>query len=203
VISFKVDSISRDLLASSEEMIRIENLALGYRVDIALGMFAWDLRRDIGKYLIYPRFEPLKTAQRDSLLLWEKNREESYDRSLEHFLSSLLSGRLEEEGFEVYIGPLPYLRFGSRKALAPGDITIQKTELWGMRRIIFSDWLLVMHDGRSGRQTNYIALDQGVALVDSLGNPNDPIGIHVMGPWQERRVSDMLPLFWVQQRSAR
>ena len=201
VIAFRIDSISHDLMASSEDLIDVENRALGYRVYIALDMFSWDLMRDQGQYLIYPRFEPLLTQQQDSLMFWEKNREASYDQSIQHFFSSLIAGTLEQDRYDVNIGPLSFLRSGSRHAIEPGDIFVQETDLWGLKRIMFNDWLLVTHAGENGKESNYITLDQGIALVDSLGNPSDPLSVHMIGPWQERRVSDMLPLFWTRKRS--
>jgi len=202
VITLGIDSISRDLVATSERLIAVENRALGYRVDIALGEFSWDLRRDQGRYLIYPYFEPLTSGHQDSLLFWEENRRGSYERSLQHFLFSLLAGTLEEERYEVNIGTLPSLRSGSRRGIGAGDIIIQDTDLWGMKRVLFDDWLLVEHYGERGKEINYLALDQGIALVDSLGNPSDPMSVHVIGPWQDRRVADMLPLFWTRKRMA-
>ncbi len=202
VIAFRVDSISHDLVASSEDLISVENRALGYRVNIALGMFSWDLRRDQGQYLIYPAFEPLQTQRQDSLQFWAKNREENYQRSLQHFLFSLLGANLDKDKYDVNIGTLPFLRSGSRRSIGPGDVTIQQTDLWGMKRIMFNDWLMVEHYGeRGGKETNYLALDEGAALVDSLGNLSDPMSVHVIGSWQDRRVADMLPLFWTRKRA--
>jgi hypothetical protein len=201
VVTFGIDTLSHDLLASSDELISVENRALGYRVNIALGLFSWDLRRDQGEYLIYPEFEPLQTQHQDTLDFWERNRQENYRGSLQHFLTSLLAGTLEKEHFEVNIGTLTFLRSGARHGVEERDITIQQTDLWGMKRIMFNDWLLVEHYGRKGKAVNYLSLDQGVALVDSLGNPNDPMSVHMIGPWQDRRVADMLPLFWT-RRSA-
>lgn len=201
VITFRVDSLSRNLLAYSDELIRIENRALGYRVNIALGLFSWDLKRDQGQYLIYPEFEPIETMHQDTLLFWSKMREESYEESLQHFLCSLLAGTLEQEHYEVNIGTLPFLRAGSRHGIEQGDVIIQQTDFWGMKRIIFNDWLMVDHYGKKGKITNYLALEQGAALVDSLGNPSDPMSVHTIGPWQDRRVSDMLPLFWTRKHA--
>jgi hypothetical protein len=199
VITFGIDSISRDLLAFSDELIDVENRALGYRLSIALGKFSWDIRRDQGQTLLYAGFEPLQTRHQDSLQFWEKNREKSYDESLQHFLSSLLAGTLEKEHFEVNIGTLSFLRSGARRGIQPEDITIQQTDLWGMKRIMFNDWLMIEHYREGGKVTNYLALDQGIALVDSLGNMSDPMSAHIIGPWQDRRVADMLPLFWMRK----
>ena len=203
VITFRVDTISHDLVASSEDLISVENRALGYRANIALGMFSWDLRRDQGQYLIYPEFEPLQTTRHDSLQLWAENREENYQRSLQHFLFSLLSGTLKEDRFEVCIGTLSFLRSGSRRNIGPEDITIQQTELWGMKRIMFNDWLMIeRYPEAGGKEINFLTLDSGVALVDSLGNLNDPMSVHLIGPWQDRRVADMLPLYWTRKSPA-
>lgn len=202
VVALGIDSINRDLVASSEDLIRVENRALGYRVNIALARFSWDLRRDQGQYLIYPEFEPLQTTHLDSMQFWAKNREENYQRSLQHFLFSLLGGTLEEEKFEVNIGTLSFLRSGSRRHIEQGDVTIQQTDLWGMKRLMFNDWLMIEHYTKEGgKELNYLALEGGVALVDSLGNLSDPMSVHVLGPWQDRRVADMLPLFWTRKRA--
>jgi hypothetical protein len=196
VLSFHVDSISRDLVAISDDLVRVENRALGYRVEIVLSKFSWDLRRDLGQYLIYPRFEPLPSQQIDSLSFWEENRKQSYEESLQRFLVSLLDGAFEQDGYRVNIGTLSFLRGGSRRTIEPGDIAVEQTELWGMKRISFKDWLMVERTGERGRSTNYISLDQGAVLADSLGNLYDPLSVQMVGPWAERRVADMLPLFW-------
>lgn len=196
VLSFHVDSVSRDLVAISEDLVRVENRALGYQVEIVLSRFSWDLRRDVGQYLIYPRFEPLPSQQIDSLSFWEMNRKQSYEESLQRFLVSLLDGTFEHDGYKVNIGTLSFLRGGSRRDIEPQDITVEQTDLWGMKRISFKDWLMIERKGEGGRGSNYISLDQGAVLVDSLGNLNDPLSVQIVGPWAERRVADMLPLFW-------
>jgi hypothetical protein len=196
VITFGVDSISHDLVASSDQLIKVENRALGYRVNIALEQFSWDLRRDMGQYLIYPEFEPIETQNQDTLRFWQKNREDNYLGSLQHFLFSLINGTLEKESYEVNIGTLTFLKSGSRRGIVPGDIIVQPTELWGLKRVMFNDWLMVEYQGENGKETNFLALDQGAALVDTLGNVSDPLTVHTIGSWQERRVADMLPLFW-------
>ena len=201
VITFGIDSISHNLLASSDELIQVENRALGYRVKIALGLFSWDLRRDQGQYLIYPEFEPLQTQHQDSLEFWEKNRRENYLASMQHFLSSLVAGTLEQEHFEVNIGTLTFLRSGGRRGIDPGDVTIESTDLWGLKRVMFNDWLQVEQYRKRGKEVNFLSLDQGVVLVDSLGNLNDPLSVHVIGPWQDRRVADMVPLSWMMKET--
>ncbi len=201
VLTFRTDSISRDLLASAEQLIRVENRALGYHVNIALGLFSWDLKRDQGQYLIYPEFEPIETVNQDTLLFWSHMCEENYNESLQHFLCSLIAGTLEKERYEVNIGTMSFLRSGSRHGIERGEVIVQPTDLWGMKRVMFNDWLMVEHYGPKGKSVNYVALDQGVALVDSLGNPSDPISVHTLGPWQDRRVADMLPLFWTRKHA--
>lgn len=80
---------------------------------------------------------------------------------MQHFLSSLLAGTLEQGHYEVSMGTLSFLRSGSPKSLEPGDITLFETGLWDMKRVMFNDWLMIDHYGKKGKETNYLALDQG------------------------------------------
>jgi hypothetical protein len=181
------------LVATTDSVLRIENRALGYMLYVRLGTFEWDVNDDGGKYALYPRFEQLPfsdAAGKD----WRSNRTRTYRGSLKHFLSSLVRGRLEQEGFIVNSGKIGSLRAGLFSPLSPENFTLEAVPGQGLWKLRFSNWLRVNYRSEQERLTSYIHLVGGPAVLDSAGSLADPLCIEVTGDWRTYRVADMLPL---------
>ena len=103
VINLDYDDATSTLTASSDDFIVIENQALGYKIKYLLTDFIKvGTELDIRKVHFEGSalFENLKGTPVQEAR-WQKKRREVYEGSQMHFLRSLLSDRLGEEGFRV------------------------------------------------------------------------------------------------------
>jgi hypothetical protein len=100
VINISYDANGRNLTASSDDFIIIENKALGYKVHYQLNKF---LKDDANRMLYYEGsvlFEAMK-GRPGQEKRWQKNRMAVYLGSDMHFLRSIFANRVNEEGFRV------------------------------------------------------------------------------------------------------
>ncbi|MBS1533064.1 MAG: carboxypeptidase-like regulatory domain-containing protein [Bacteroidetes bacterium] len=102
VLDFDYDQKTRQLKASSYDFIIIENEALGYRVKYLLTEFERNAvsQGTTVKYdgqVLFEKMQGTDAQQRR----WQEKRREIYEGSEMHFLRSLLSDQLDENGFQV------------------------------------------------------------------------------------------------------
>lgn len=91
-----------ELSASAREPVIVENLALGYWVEVELHDFNWKLQSESGYYLFREiRFEEMEPENREQRRRWEANRERAYQGSFRHFLVSLYNDELSRNRFAV------------------------------------------------------------------------------------------------------
>ena len=86
---------------TAEELLYVENNALGYRIGYLLDEF----RFVNGQKMLVgnAKFEEMEPRSRRQFRRWKEAREEAYSGSLQHFLNALIEDRLEEEGFLVNV----------------------------------------------------------------------------------------------------
>ena len=87
------------LTVTTEEPLIIENEALGYAVQYQLEEFSYDFEKKILLYFGYTLFHDLR--EKGPKQWQQKNREAAYSGSIAHFMRSLYTNRLAEEGFEI------------------------------------------------------------------------------------------------------
>src|SRR5580658_5536902 len=100
-LRFHFDGNNRKLAVSAAEPIIIVNKALGYRMEYRLEAFSYDLpTQDFSYYgfLFFQEMTAVDSAQQQD---WIANRRRAYLGSMRHFIRSLYSGRLREEGFII------------------------------------------------------------------------------------------------------
>lgn len=99
VLSFEVDESANKFAATAEDVIVIENNALGYRIHFLLDIFT-----KYDENIVYfgrAKFELLKPTNIEELEKWQETRLEVYKGSLRHFLHAFVSKKLHNEGFLV------------------------------------------------------------------------------------------------------
>ncbi len=101
VLNLNYDKEHHLLKAGSEELLKIENKALGYRITYLLVNFEYDTRKNTVVYQGYPSFENL-TGTPEEEAVWKENRAAAYQGSIQHFISSLYNNDTKEQGFIVY-----------------------------------------------------------------------------------------------------
>lgn len=155
-----------DLSAVATDLIKIRNLATGYEVNFLLEHF-----QKTGKKLTYsgkPFFIPLTSENEKQQKKWDKNRTRAYLGSQRHFLSSLINGTAEKEGFRIYQsyqGTDGSLKEGFR--ISPGKL-ISKTNKPGIYQLNFKQFLKVVYLKEKDR----ISVDNN----DGLGNAAVSLG---------------------------
>ncbi|PKK36962.1 hypothetical protein BWI96_08755 [Siphonobacter sp. SORGH_AS_0500] len=88
------------LEVKSDEVLKIENRELGYRINYLLAEFKYDMRQGYVTYLGYPNFQ-LMEGNKSRQRRWAKNRQRAYKGSIMHFVRSLRNQQLEAEGFNL------------------------------------------------------------------------------------------------------
>jgi len=97
VLKFQVLDTLGNYRVTADDIVFIENKALGYRVGYLLEEFRYEngLKTNIGS----AKFQELETKSRKKYNRWEAAREKAYNGSVQHFLNSMINGSTEEEGF--------------------------------------------------------------------------------------------------------
>jgi len=135
-----------DLVAHSEEPLKLRNEALGYKIDVYLNEFSIYgsyLRTDASSK--FTRMEAESDRQRRR---WEWERKRAYEGSFRHFIHALPKGNLFEEGFRILLTDHPRIYshdnesadtyrglqfFGRRDEVEVNDD--QTDELWGYHKL--------------------------------------------------------------------
>jgi len=99
VLHFRNSKKKNLLTVTAEEPLIIENKALGYTIQYQLEGFSYDFKANILLYFGYTLFKDLNGKPPKTWQL--KNRQQAFNGSIAHFMRSLYSNRLAEEGFEV------------------------------------------------------------------------------------------------------
>jgi hypothetical protein len=197
VIDFRFDDHTDTLIAATDSVLYIENRALGYRLSIILKTFVWNVRRDCGRYFIYPRFKELLPCDAKELSRWRENRLQSFAGSLRHFLRALYARTIEDEKFSISSGLLKYLVLGFGHRLAPDELAVENGTPFKTLR--FPESLRIEYWGKEGWfakdriSVSFMTLTQAFALIDRRGNLLNPLSLEVAGAWSLDRVAKLLP----------
>jgi len=101
ILNVEVLDDEKNYSVTADEILYVENNALGYRIGYLLDEF----RFVNGQKMLVgnAKFEEMEPRSRRQYRRWTAAREEAYRGSLQHFLNSLIEDRLFEEGFLVNI----------------------------------------------------------------------------------------------------
>lgn len=101
VLEFEILDSLDNYRVTAEDILYIENRALGFRIGYLLEEFRFEsgTKVNIGS----AQFRELEPKSRRQYRMWEEAREVAYNGSVLHFLNSLITGRVEAEGFRVNV----------------------------------------------------------------------------------------------------
>lgn len=101
VLEFEILDSLDNYRVTAEDILYIENRALGFRIGYLLEEFRFEsgTKVNIGS----AQFKELEPKSRRQYRMWEEAREVAYNGSVLHFLNSLITGRVEAEGFRVNV----------------------------------------------------------------------------------------------------
>ncbi len=100
VIRFRYSKAANKLTAHALEPLKIENKALGYRIQYQLETFEYNFGNKYMLYVGYPFFE-LMDGKAKKQNAWQQKRADVYHGSMMHFMRSVYRNTLQQEGFEV------------------------------------------------------------------------------------------------------
>jgi carboxypeptidase-like protein len=101
VLRFHFYRKSNQLSVTATEPLIVDNKALGYSVEFRLERFLADFSSNIITYYGYPFFHEMTTDDKDRQKKWEEHRKLAYAGSIMHFMRSLYTNRVHEDGFIV------------------------------------------------------------------------------------------------------
>ncbi|MEP1259614.1 carboxypeptidase-like regulatory domain-containing protein [Algoriphagus sp.] len=209
-------SVPGSLIASSRDILKIDNINLGYRLEYLLDHFQNDYKSGIVTYSGFPLFIPDSKLSKGKLRKVERNRQEAYYGSLQHFLKAVYLGKTVSEGFEMRklfreADPDRPGKFKDRVDTIP-ITSVAILENREKREFLeFSDYILVTYLrekesflyanglGRGPRdvQTSIIRMMNDSVEIFENGSLSDPFGIVVEGYMGWERVADLLPIDYV------
>lgn len=100
VLNFTYDASANSLTVVSQAPLQISNGDLGYKLLIYDLSFNGNQR--LYRFTGEMQFSESAPASEKQKRTWAKNRNDAYQGSMRHFLTALVNGRLEEEGFAAY-----------------------------------------------------------------------------------------------------
>lgn len=209
-------SIPGSLIASSRDILIIDNINLGYRLEYLLDHFQNDYKSGVVTYSGFPLFIPDSNLSKGKQRRVERNRQEAYFGSLQHFLKAVYEGKTVAEGYEMRrlfreADPERRGKFKDRVDTTP-ITSIAILENREKREFLeFSDYILVTYLkekesfsytsglGRGPRdvQTSIIRMTVDSVEIFENGSLSDPFGIVVEGYMGWERVGDLMPIDYV------
>lgn len=101
VLEFEILDSLNNYKVTAEDMLYIENNALGFRIGYLLDEFIFvnGTKVNIGS----AQFKELEPKSRREYRRWEEARDQAYRGSVLHFLNALIMGQLDKEGFKVNV----------------------------------------------------------------------------------------------------
>lgn len=189
VINFTKDPETKQLNASTDSVIVVENKALGYRLYIMLASFTYSQKQGVN-YLTHIRFQELRPEDKDQEELWKTRREETYTGSQKHFFNSLLNKKLHQEGFRLSQGPMYLLTSGLGVYVLEEDVDIEEDLNDLLRMDLETSYRI---DCQKNSTVDYIVPVSRFILLDKDGNRMDGGVMNVGGYWASQRIADALP----------
>jgi hypothetical protein len=83
--------------------LEIENKALGYSIKYTLDSLTYEYKAELATYSGYPLFTDMTPADEAQKTTWYNNRLKAYGGSMLHFMRSVYTKTLKEEGFQIQL----------------------------------------------------------------------------------------------------
>lgn len=122
------------LIVSSEEPIKIQNLALGLQLNVILLQFKAEA--ESSWYQVLVNYEAKQSDDYEQKIVWERNRLKAYWGSSRHFFQALASETTKEEGFLIF-------NF-ENKPLKPSDLIVEG-KVSGYKKILLESDVFVTY----------------------------------------------------------
>ncbi len=195
------------LTVHASEPLIVENPVLGYRIYYLLDRFELDFKTSIKVMEGIPRFEELPFRNRRDSVSRVKRRGEAYRGSLNHFIRSLYTQSLADQGFFVSrVDSADMLKYPIQQAkLHPFEVgshvsgMLAKTfSFKGTLKVEylkeFEPWEY-MHDRRGVPQTSFVKFKNRSLTLFENGYYADQLGVFLEGYFMwEATAGNILPM---------
>lgn len=164
----------------------IINNSLGYKIEGRLNYFQLNTFTNEFQCIFKPEFTDLRAKYPSQSSLWDINRKIAYRGSLRHFLKSLYSNSLDENGFQLYFNP-PGKIASSDKLTDLSQILSQAS---ANRKVLrFEGYLII----RYGMDVSALKLHYPSVIIDRDGNTAENSPFETGGSFSAKALSELLP----------
>ncbi|TAH21183.1 MAG: carboxypeptidase-like regulatory domain-containing protein [Cytophagales bacterium] len=196
VIDFFEDKTTKALKAVANDLLIIENRALGYKITYLLEHFEVD--KDKNMYFGKPKFDFLEPKNEKEKKSWELARIDAYKGSLRHFLHALATDSLPKQNFDLFSSPIVGK---DEKVITSAKDMVLYGEISSQRLLKFKNYLKVVYHGRTEyvrnkavSQTCWIKMTQTTPATFYVnGYLSNPLSILLNGYWAKLGMADELP----------
>lgn len=211
VLKFYYSKRKNRLKVLATAPLQIENGSLGYTIQYTLDSFIHEYGTQVSLFSGYPLFEPMQPANAAQQEEWAANRQTAYKGSIIHFMRSVYSKQLKQEGFEIqflvtnngqeqaiqikdYYGALQYNKTDSLQLveIQPNQqnlAVLYTKEKPGAAYLAQADT-----DAPQGFQFSFLTFAPGAILaIEQNGYYYDQSDIAINSYWAWEKVGDMLP----------
>lgn len=197
--------------------LQVQNQYLGYDLDYYVQKFL--LSKAENMVLGFPKITEKEPDNPTQALTWAENRQRAYNGSLRHFFASLISGQLEEEGFQAFLTRDDpevieeeedktdfYKEQNEQKILIdskalPTNVTISDTEFDNIKKINFGQIFDINYTKEFGRVAGYqnskMKMVKDYIYVYTNGVVVNPSAIKLFGQWADEGTYELLPYDYV------
>lgn len=187
--------------ANAREPLVIINNSLGYEIVCDLLEFEYVEGMKNFRYKIKTFFKEIVDSPAGKKDFWTLNRNLAYKGSVNHFLKTLLSDKIEEEGFNISITDAPYNKVGDVIGFqeVTGDSLLTTDQYGVLKKISFRNYLKVVYQEPVSNlyRLSYLKLNHSDLTIDDYGAPMELLPFQTYGAWAEKGVADMLPRSFV------
>ncbi len=189
VLSFSLNKTKTSFTAKADDILIIENFALGYKLRYLLEEFV--VTNNKINYKGIPLFEQLPPKNKNDEKKWKKNREKAYKGSQRHFLHSLINNRLKNEGFEILKrkgnrGPFIEETDIAGRMLSKGDYKFE-------RKLHFRQFSVNYRRKKWPGGFTVVKANRNVITVHSSGYMYRPYEIFLNGYMGTKGIAELLP----------
>jgi len=212
VLYFEANPEIEELRASPKAPLRIENLALGYRIDLYIQEFLVQ-NGLLVRFQHLSKFEVIPPKDSRQEKEWQKNRLRAYHGSLPHFITSLISGTLEQEG---YLISQVFRMFRDEREQTfnqiPGESILTSGDFPHEKKLSFSEYIKIIYTeedqeidyyrdefarttaGRASLgQKSWIRMNTPSVIIDVQGSMEIPNALSNYGYMEWEKFAEVLP----------
>jgi hypothetical protein len=209
VLRFFFSKKRNRLKVIADSPLVVANNALGYNIKYAVDSFMYEYTTSTTAYVSYPLFEEMTGTQAQQQV-WKENRKKAYYGSVLHFMRSLYTKTLDDQGFEVQFlvkggngeqsihlknmyAALNYTKVDSTNTVEfmpnqPDMVVIYRTAKPEAAYLLFDP------GAKKDFQVSYLSITPSQAItIENNGYYYDQFDIITNGYWGFQKIANMLP----------